>query len=82
MQFLACFAKLPSPTQQACPLIPPCDLATELIARRVTLLAYYSCNVVVDVVVYVDVVDVVDRTGVVGVGFVVDGVAGGAGGGE
>ena len=77
-QTLACSAKLPSPTQQACPPIPSCDPATKLFATRVILLAYQSCIVVV----YVYVFDVGVGVGVVGVGFVVDGVGVGAGGGE
>ena len=64
-------ANLPSPTQQACPLIPSCKLASSLLATSLTLLAYHFRIVVAVVVVFV-----------VGVGVVVGGVAVGAGGGE
>ena len=68
----ACSAELPSPPQQAYPLILCCNLASRPLATRLTLLAYHYRIAVVDVVVVFG----------IGVDVVVGGVAVGAGRGE
>ena len=60
----ACFARLPSLTQQACPLTLSGKLVSILMALRLTLLAYH-CIAVVDAAVLAVAVAVVDVAAVV-----------------